>query len=59
MVVFRGSEEMLWERIQSREARWEEEGMGEGRPVGRELLRKFLEGFEWPDGEGEICVDIV
>jgi hypothetical protein len=59
LVVFRGSEEVLWERIRRREERWREEGLGEGRPVGRELLGRFVRGFEWPDGEGEIVVDVV
>jgi hypothetical protein len=59
LVVFRGSEEVIWERIQKREERWTEEGMGEGRPVSRELLAQFLRGFEWRDGEGEIVVDVV
>jgi hypothetical protein len=59
LVVFRGREEVIWERIQAREGRWREEGMGEGRPVSRELLAQFLRGFEWPDGEGEIVIDAV
>jgi predicted kinase len=59
LVVFRGSEEVLWERIGRREERWKEEGLGEGRPVGRELLGQFVRGFEWPNGEGEIVVDVV
>jgi hypothetical protein len=59
LVVFGGSEEVLWERIRGREERWKEEGLGEGRPVGRELLGQFVRGFEWPDGEGEIVVDVV
>jgi predicted kinase len=46
LVVFRGSEEVLWERIRRREERWKEEGLGEGRPVGRELLGQFVRGFE-------------
>jgi len=50
---------VLWERIQAREERWVKEGMGEGRPVGEELLAKFVRGFEWPDGEGEIVVDVI
>jgi hypothetical protein len=56
---FQGSEEVLWERIRGREERWKEEGLGEGRPVGRELLGQFVRRFEWPDGEGEIVVDVV
>jgi len=36
-----------------------EEGMKEGRPVSRELLGRFLRGFEWPVGEGEIVVEVV
>jgi predicted kinase len=59
LVVFRGGEQVLWERIQVREKRWREEGMGEGRPVGKELLAQFVRGFEWPDGEGELIVDVV
>ena len=42
-----------------RERRWVEEGMGEGRPVGRELLASFVGGFEWPVGEGEIVVNVL
>lgn len=59
LVVFKGSEELLWERIRRREGRWREEGMGEGRSVGRELLAQFVKGFEWPEGEGEIVVEVV
>ncbi|KAE9371613.1 P-loop containing nucleoside triphosphate hydrolase protein [Stipitochalara longipes BDJ] len=59
LVVFKGTEEVLWKRIKGREERWAEEGMSEGRPIGRELLAQFVRGFEWPDGEGEIVVDVV
>jgi predicted kinase len=58
LVACRGEEGVIWERIQKREQKWEREGMGEGRPVDRELLGKFLEGFEWPEGEGEIVVEV-
>jgi predicted kinase len=59
LVVCRGEEGVIWERIQERERGWEEGGIGEGRPVSRELLGRFLGGFEWPDGEGEIVVEVV
>ena len=59
LVVFRGSEEVIWRRLRRREENWEKEGMGEGRPVGRELFGRFLAGFEWPEGEGEIVVEVV
>jgi predicted kinase len=60
LVVLKGREEVLWERIRGRERGWVKRGiMGAGRPVSRELLGQFLKGFEWPEGEGEIVVDVV
>lgn len=57
--MFRGSEEVLWERIQGRERAWREEGMHAGRPISRMLLKEFLRGFEWPEGEGEIVIHVI
>ncbi len=57
LVVFRGSEEVLWGRIGRRKG--EIEKKGEGMTIDRETLRMYLEGFEWPDGEGEVFVEVV
>ncbi|KAK0120500.1 hypothetical protein ONS96_010709 [Cadophora gregata f. sp. sojae] len=69
LVVFRvgetleEQEEVLWRRIERRGVEWvraRDEGRGmEGMLVERELLRRYLRGFEWPDGEGEIVVDVL
>jgi predicted kinase len=60
LVVFRGEEEFIWRRIESRnvlfESKLEERRELEGVVVSREMLRAWKEGFEWPDGEGEIIV---
>ena len=63
-------ERVLWRRIEGRGREWvrmrddvgEDGKRGKGREgmlVERELLRGYLRGFEWPDGEGEIVVDVV
>ncbi|CZR64574.1 related to ATP/GTP-binding protein [Phialocephala subalpina] len=56
LLVFKGSEEVLWRRVEGRRVQDEKlrengEG-GEGMSVDRETLRGYLEGFEWP-GEDE------
>jgi hypothetical protein len=62
MVVFKGSEEVLWRRIEGRrgdgeKTMGEEEGR-EGMHIDRETLGVFLKGFEWPVGEGEIMLTV-
>jgi len=63
-------ERVLWRRIEGRGREWvrmrddvgEDGKRGKGREgmlVEREVLRGYLRGFEWPDGEGEIVVDVV
>lgn len=59
LVVFRGEEEVLWRRIEGRnelfgEGKEEREGMR----VERDMLKGWMDGFEWPDGEGEIVIDV-
>jgi len=62
LVVFRGDKEVLWERLKKRNSLFEgvEEDRGslEGLPVSREMLMGWLDGFEWPDGEGEVVVSV-
>ena len=58
VVVLRGGEEVLWERIERRRMVGNVEGGGEGDVVSREQLRGYIEGFEWPEGEGEIVVGV-
>jgi hypothetical protein len=62
LVVFKGTEGSLWKRIEGRREqnqRAREGGKGyEGLSINRETLRIFLEGFEWPDGEGEIVLPV-
>lgn len=62
LVVFKGDEETLWERIENRRREHviaEMEGRGrEGVSVDRQTLRMYLSGFEWPDGEGELVVKV-
>lgn len=57
LVVFRGSEEVLWERIGRRKR--EIDGKGEGMTIDRETLKIYFEGFEWPEGEDEVFVEVV
>lgn len=58
-------ERVLWRRIEGRGREWlrsrdEVGGKGrEGMLVEKEVLREYLRGFEWPDGEGEVVVDVV
>lgn len=54
--VFRVEEEELWGRIEGRQGRGNVEGGGEGMRIEREVLRGWIEGFEWPVGEGEVEV---
>jgi len=58
LVVFRASEERLWERIEGRRRKGNVEGGGEGISVDRSMLRGWVEGFEWPEGEGEVEVRV-
>lgn len=58
LVVFRGSEEAVWRRLEGRNGRGNGEGGGEGWGVSREVLGGYLEGFEWPVGEGEVLVKV-
>lgn len=55
LVVFKGSEEVLWGRIEGRRLA-QGNGEGEGMSVERAVLGEYIEGFEWPDGEGEVVV---
>ncbi|PVH72914.1 hypothetical protein DL98DRAFT_659779 [Cadophora sp. DSE1049] len=56
-------EKVLWGRIEGRGVEWvraRDEGRGrEGMLVERGVLDGYLRGFEWPVGEGEVCVDVV
>lgn len=58
VVVFRAEEEVLWGRIEERQKRDNAEGGGEGDRVDREMLKRYIEGFEWPVGEGEVVVRV-
>ncbi|KAH7411403.1 hypothetical protein BKA64DRAFT_773000 [Cadophora sp. MPI-SDFR-AT-0126] len=63
-------ERVLWRRIERRGEGWvrardevgEDGERGEGREgmlVERGVLAGYLRGFEWPEGEGEVSVDVV
>lgn len=52
-------ESILWKRIDKRNRNNVGREDAEGMIVDREVLRAYLRGFEWPDGEGEIFVDVV
>ena len=62
LVVFRGEEESLWKRIEGRRVentKSREQGRPtEGMSVDRATLRMYFDGFEWPDGEGEIVISV-
>jgi predicted kinase len=62
LVVFKGTPDTIWRRIEARRIdmeRKKERGDGwEGMSIDRETLNNYDEGFEWPDGEGEIVIDI-
>jgi predicted kinase len=69
LVVFRvggddreREEEVLWRRVEGRRLADEiAAGRGERRDgviVGREKLRGFVRGFEWPEGEGEVVLRV-
>ncbi|KAK3369866.1 ATP/GTP-binding protein [Podospora didyma] len=58
LVFFRpASKELIWKRIQKRR----ENGINADSALGisRELLDRYWDGFENPEGEGEITVDVV
>ncbi|KAE8444720.1 hypothetical protein EG329_014280 [Mollisiaceae sp. DMI_Dod_QoI] len=64
LVVFKGTEEVLWRRIEERrkwiEEKWSRGEGSEGMSVGRETLRMYLRGFEWPgEDEGGILIEVV
>lgn len=60
LIVFKGGEDVLWRRIERRKLEHEDarkEGKErEGMSINREMLRVWLNEFDWPDGEGEIVL---
>jgi hypothetical protein len=66
LVYFQASEETLWKRIEQREADRISElrngGTGTGDSVykvTREVLRRYVNGFQVPQGEGEIIIQVL
>lgn len=63
LVCFRvRDKEVLWRRIEARRAA--REGMEEGKKgdaayeISREVFESYWSGFEWPEGEGEVVVEV-
>ncbi|KAK3326700.1 hypothetical protein B0H66DRAFT_617860 [Apodospora peruviana] len=57
LVYFRpANKEVIWNRIQSRRAK--DVNADSALVISRELLDQYWDGFDIPDGEGEVVVDI-
>ncbi|KAI5801795.1 hypothetical protein FPQ18DRAFT_374139 [Pyronema domesticum] len=54
----RGKEEVLWDRVRKRRE-GKEVGADNACEVTREMLKGFMEGFEWPEeGEAEVVIRV-
>lgn len=62
LVVLRAADkEVLWERVRGRNQRRGSLGKREGDAafeITRDVFEGWWEGFEWPDGEGEVTIDV-
>lgn len=56
LVYFRASKELLWKRICERRARGID--ADSALEISESLLDSFVDGFDVPDGEGEIVIDV-
>ena len=55
LVYLKAPKEVLWQRIQARRAA--EVNADSALVISKELLDSFYDGFDVPNGEGEIVVD--